>query len=224
MKKDQQYHAGKLRPFAQIIARMVQKDPKLADEPERLWAQLVIAVPKLGDKKNCPNCGGSMAEYVFEFDVLDALLLLDMAREVRKRLQQPGVDFTTANQVRVQGLNGSTYAVRSRTTQASKLGLVAKLKGKGGKHVAGTWVITARGWEALRGVPIPRYVRVWHGEILERTDEQITISDALRSHARKIDDLKARNKATKADYREAFSDYEPNEWVHVAGNHDGQLL
>lgn len=222
MKKKQEYHPGKIRPLAQVIARLVQNDPRLADNADRLWSTILVNIPQLQDRTSCANCGGSMAEYVFEFDLLDALLLLAMARAVRSRTEYD--DFTEANQVRVQDMTDSTYAVRSRTTQCAKLGLIAKMRGQNGKQIPGTWVITKRGFAALRGEPVPRSVRVWHGQILERTEELMTISEALRSHQAKIEELLRRHKQPKADYRDAFADYDPNEWVHFAGMHQGELL
>lgn len=228
MSKQDHYHTGKLKPFAQIIARMVQKDPSLADDPDRLMATVVINVPALGKRDTCPNCDASMQEYIFEFDLMDALLLLAMAREVAHRMeirtsQGEHYTFTEANQIKTTQL-GTTYAARSRTTQCSKLGLVAKYRGENGRQVPGTWVITKRGWQALRGEAVPKSVRVWRGQILERTEETITISQALRSHEAKLKDLERRGKKAKTDYREAFSSYEPEEWVHFAGLHDGAIL
>ena len=222
------YHPGKLKPFAQIIARAVQRNPNLANNPDMLWATVVAAVPGLGKKDTCPNCSASMQEYIFEFDLMDALLLFSMARQVQLRLNtrdEHGDDrtFTAANQVKTTQLTTS-YAARSRTTQCSKLGLVAKLKGANGHQVPGTWVITKRGWAALRGEEVPKSVRVWRGQILERPEETITIGEALRNHQEKVRDLYKRGKTVKTDHTGAFSDYNPNEWVHFAGTHQGEVL
>jgi hypothetical protein len=221
-------HPGKIQPLAQIVARMVAKDPTLAENPERLMATLVANVPALGKKDTCPNCSASMQEYVFEFDLMDALLLVAMANEVSHRLDTKGrtgelMHFTEANQIKTTQL-ATTYAARSRTTQCSKLGLVAKMKGPEGRQVPGTWVITTRGWAALRGEAVPKSVRVWRGQILERPEETITIGEALRSHEAKLLDLHKRGKTSKADYRQAFSTYNPEEWVHFAGVHQGELM
>ena len=228
MKKKKQYHPGKLKPFAQIIALAVKREPHLADNPDLLWATVITNIPALAKKDECPNCHASMQQYVFEFDLMDALLLFSMAKEVRRRLEiqehlAHDRNFTSANQIKTTQLAAS-YAVRSRTTQCSKLGLIAKLRGENGAQVPGTWVITHRGWQALAGKPVPKSVLVWRGNIMERTEELTTISEALRSHERKITDLIKRNKIVRTDYRDAFSDYDPEEWIHTGPLHEGDIV
>lgn len=230
MKKENQYHPSKLKPFVQIVATAIKRNPHLMEDHDMLWATIVANVPALGKKDTCPNCGGSMQEYIFEFDLLDALLLFAMAQDVSRRMEVLGrrgehPTFTEANAVHVQALTGATYATRSRTTQmCSKLGLIAKLRGNNGKQVPGTWVITRRGWAALAGKPVQKSVRVWHGEILDRDEETITITQALKSHVDKIADLEKRRKAVKVDYRDAFEGYDPEEWYHFGELHEGELL
>lgn len=222
------YHEGKLKTFAQIVAVALRGDPTLVDDADRLWSTILVNVPALGKRETCPNCEASMQEYIFEFDLMDALLLFSMAREVAHRLEQRSPQgahytFTEANQIKTTQLD-TTYAARSRTTQCSKLGLVAKYRGENGRQIPGTWVITARGWAALRGEEVPKSVRVWRGKILERPEETITIGEALRSNQAKNDSARARGKEPRNDYGEHFRMYDPQEWVHFAGVHQGELL
>lgn len=157
-------------------------------------------------KQPCPTCGHNMAPYVFTFDVADALLLLAMAKEVRarhvySRFNKDVIkDFTVANQVHVPTIKGISHATKCRTTHCSKLGLLAKLT-KNGKHVAGCWVVTARGWQALRGEQVPATVEVTGGEITQRGTKTCTIREALQHGKENIEKAIARNKKPVHDYR-----------------------
>lgn len=220
--KKEQYHATKTRPLVQLVARIIKNHPEQADNIDYIMACLGQSIPGFHDKSKCVNCGASMAEYTFIFDVLDAILLFDMAKIVKERLDQYG-DFTAANKVRIQDMLGTSYAVKSRTTQCAKLGLVAKYK-EDDKHVPGTWVITRRGWEALKGIPVPRCVRVFRGQILERTDEKITITQAFSNYAGDMERKKKKGNKIRSDHTDDIKGYDENEWVHVAGMHPGEII
>jgi hypothetical protein len=224
MKKGEQFHPGKLKPFAQIIAQTIRNNPRALEDNDLLWSLTLAAIPGLGNKENCPNCGGSMREYVFEFSVIDAALLFGMARVVQDRLLTRGTSFTIANQVHLPSIDTMHSTVRQRMTYTSKLGLIAKLKGKNDKHVGGTWVITRRGWAALRGESIPKSVRVWHGAILEHGEETTTIDDTIRAYGGTFKTRDGRNKDVKTDYRQELGGYSQDEWVHLAGVHQGELI
>lgn len=161
-------------------------------------------------KQPCPTCGHNTAPYLFVFDVADALLLLAMANEVRAR-KATMADFTVANQVYVPSLKVS-HAVKCRTTHASKLGLVAKLMAKG-HHVAGCWVITTRGWAALRGEQVPSEVIVTNGEISQRGTKTTTLYQALRVGVEKINVALSRNRQPRHDFRMDANAYMPGDWV-----------
>jgi len=144
-----------------------------------------------GDPKKCVNCGASLAEYAFTFDYFDAQLLMAMGREVLGTLRK-GRPFAEANKVHVQTLPDLDYTSKSRTTQCAKLGLIAKYKDENSRQVGGTWLITKRGFAALRGEEVPGRVIVYRGAIQERPEATTTLK-----------------KATK--------EYRPNEWVEIAG-------
>ena len=131
-------------------------------------------------RKTCPCCQQKMPqEYEFTFSLLDALLLLKMAKAVRKLVNE-GVPFTEANSVHLTE-SVSEANLCNRSTISSKLGLIAKHK-KGGKQIQGRWVITSRGWAALRGEAVPAWVSVLTGQITERTDEKVTLASALKTY------------------------------------------
>lgn len=150
---------------------------------EEAAAFLKAEYPALADRERCANCGSSMCAYEYAHDATSATLLVAMARAVARALEA-GVPFTEANRVHVQRevnrLYG--YAVASATTRARYLGLVAKVRGKRGRHdQAAGWLVTRRGWKFLRGEPVPATVRVFRGEIVGRAAEgdTITLAGAL---------------------------------------------
>ena len=150
------------------------------------------------DEEECPNCGASMAEYTVNLDRFDALLLIAIGKAVRRSIKK-GVPFKEANKVHVQTLGDADYTTKSKTTQCSKLGLIAKVKGEGGKQVPGMWLITSRGFSALRGDPVPKKVVVFRGKIQERTEETTTIAEVVEN-------------------------YKPGEWVEIAGYAEGKIF
>ena len=217
------YNPGKLWPIIKITVGLIKDNPALLDNLEYLKSTLKANIEELNHPETCGNCGASMLEYIFEFDCLDALMLLLMGKTVRKRMTD-GMEFTEANQIRVQQLEGATYAMKSRTTQMSKLGLVAKFNGKNGRHVPGTWVVTKRGFDALKGRKVPKSVRVWRGKIEERHEEMTTLGEAFAYHREKVEEIIKKKKSPKNDYREAFADYRQEEWYTFGPTHEGTLL
>lgn len=213
--KAHSYHPSKIRPFAQIIARMVQNNPNLAEDPERLWANMVHQIPELADRSVCPNCKASMAEYADTLDINDALLILNMARIVNRKVAA-GINFTEANKLRVSS-EDIHHTQKCRTTKCSKLGLIAK---------AGNaqWSITKRGWAALKGEPVPKIRVTFRKQILERPEDMTTLSHVFAEHRSKMQTLQNKKKALKNDKRSEFDDYDQSQWVHVVGLHQGELL
>lgn len=217
------YNPGKIWPIIKITVGLIKENPALLDNPDYLKATLKSNIEELNHAETCGNCGASMLEYIFEFDCLDALLLLTMARRVRNALNE-GVPFTEANKIRVQSLQSASYAMKSRTTQMSKLGLLAKYIGENGRHEPGMWVITRRGFDALKGRKVPKSVRVWRGKIEERHDEKTTLAEAFAYHRSKVEDIIKKKKQPKNDYRAEFADYDQREWYTVGPVHEGTLL
>lgn len=222
------YHPTKIKPLIQIIARIVKENPEYADDPEQIVIELNRRIPGFSKKERCINCGASMAEYIFEFDVLDALLLLAMGSSVKYRTEdcepEDRLPFTEANKLRIQALPYISYAVKSRTTQCSKLGLIAKYRGKNGRQIPGTWVITKRGFQALRGERVPKAVRVFRGQILEREEEFTTIAEIFRTYGAKTREKISRGKKIKNDHREETDRYNHEDWYHIAGYHEAELI
>lgn len=219
------YHAQKLKPLIQMIASIVKKNPEALGNPEYLIACLVNTAPSLGQQDRCFNCDASMEEYTFQFDVLDALMLIGMANIVRENTKQwANLGFTECNKVHVPSMENVTYAMKSRTTQMSKLGLVAKVMMPGNTQARGRWCITKRGWAALRGESVPKTVVSWHGKIEERPNELTTLQEALNTHIVWVEEAEARNKKPRKDYRTECHAYSADEWAGFENIYQSTLL
>lgn len=217
-----EYHSGKVFSIARMIAGLVKNNPLLAEDFDLLKATLIFNIPELGDKTICPNCTASMKEYIYTFDAWDALLLVKMAGRVKEGMLR-GLEFTEANQVRVPDLDTS-HAVKCRTTQAAKLGLIAEFRMKGsGRRLPGVWSITRRGWDALKGKPVPKRVKVWRKHIEERFEETTTIAEAFRNHAVFMARKRSRGQAVTSDNSADMNAYSAETWLSF-DIHEGNLF
>ena len=201
---------------------MIKKDATLADDFDRLKMHLFNTMPELANTTICANCGASMKEYIYSIDAWDGMLLLSMAKAVRERMSS-GLSFTDANQVHVPTLAAS-HAVRCRTTKASKLGLVAELRNNG-KRVSGTWVITKRGWQALRGESVPAKVKVWRKHIEERFDDMTTLSSVFSIYRRNSDIKARKGRPTTSDMVSDSNvrEYNASDWFDFT-IHKGNIM
>lgn len=203
------YNPGKIKPIVNVVARILEKDPTLHQDHDRLLANVYVNVLELKDNTRCPNCTASMVQYEYNVDVLDIALVIAMGKYVRKGLNE-AKSFTEANQVHVPTLEVSD-AVRHRTTKCSKLGLVAKHR-VDGKQINGTWVVIKRGFEALKGEEIPNGTIVWRGNIIDRPGTLTTFDAVRRGYSKRVSDYERKNrKAPKDDHR-------------FAGYHEGDLF
>lgn len=171
------YDQGLLGTLLERIARYFKIELPL------LRAIVIKAYPQFKDHTKCPNCNASMAVYWFSIDHLTATLLLEMGRVVRQRVES-GETFHNANKVHVQSRIEASYACKSRTTWASKLGLITKVlkKDENGEMKHDTkagWLITSRGFDFLRGIPVPSHVSVFRNRIEERNNSLITLEEAI---------------------------------------------
>lgn len=182
-------------------------------------AQLTTAYPELRDKTTCANCGANMEIKIHRADIATALLLIKMAEQVRSNLQK-GIPFTEANLVHTPTLP-TTDAIRHRTTIASYLNFV---KQPDDKKKSGHWLITNWGWAALRGEQVKATATEFRGEIIERSEETITLGEMFKVHTDKVERALAARKAVKADYRADVREYDLNTWVEVSGYAEGGTL
>ena len=208
MKKEpEEYYPTKVRPLVQMVARMVQKNPALADNPDVLWAHVQASAEEFRDPSKCEGCARSMKVSIYEADLLDALLILKMARKVREQMQK-GVSFTEANKVHIPTL-GASQGILKRQTKCDYLGLI---KQNENWRYTGYWCLTTWAWKALRGAEIPKAVKYWEGHILGRSRAQTTLKQMFDTHRSQIEQAVNKRKSVKADYRAVYEDYDPNEW------------
>lgn len=162
---------------------------------------LKLQHPELWKKEECANCGASMAMYTYSVDVLNLMLLQKMGEALRQNILA-GKTFQEANKIKVQELD-TTYAIRSRTTICSKLGLITKVRDEDGDHdqEAG-WLITKRGFACLQNKPIPKKVVVFRNQIEERSKEMTTMSEVYATYKDK-------------DYEADIKKYSPSSWFNV---------
>ncbi len=216
------YNPGKIKPIVKIVARILENDPTLYEDHDRLLATIYVNIEALRDKTRCANCGASMAQYEYNIDVLDVALVIGMGKQIRRGLNETK-DFTEANKIHVSTLEVSD-AVRHRTTKCSKLGLIAKLKIEG-RQEKGMWVITKRGFDALGGKEIPTGTIVWRGQIIDRSEALTTFETVRIGYTKKIQHYERKNrKVPEDDYRDTMGTYNPNEWVEIAGYNEGELF
>lgn len=88
MRQPEEYFPTKVRPLVQMVARMVQNNPKVADNMDLLWAQIQASAEEFKDPSKCEGCGRSMKVSIYEADLLDALLILKMAQSVRNAMKE----------------------------------------------------------------------------------------------------------------------------------------
>lgn len=220
VKKQPEYYPTKIAPIIRIAARMIKNDPTILDDIDdpgeaslrRLKSALKLAIPELNDKSKCPFCTESMAQYADTLDVNDALLVLNMARIVKNRVQA-GVEFTNANKVRVSSEH-IHHTQKCRTTKCSKLGLIAKA----GRS---EWAITTRGFEALSGKPVPKIRVTFRGKIIERPEVYTTFPEIFREHKNKWMGKVSRK---GQDHTQEFVTFDINEWVKIDSYNKGNLI
>ncbi len=198
----QEYSKGKLPEIVQFLAEKFRFDKDYAT------AVLYVRFPQLKNHERCANCDASMAVYNESIDGLDCSLLIAMADQVRSNLPK-FKSFTEANQVHVPSLPVS-LAVQCRTTKCRTLGLVAKVKGEEKEHIAGTWLITNRGWSFLRGNAVPAKVSVFRNKIVDHKESAglVTVSDVLNQYAG----------------AEKLPEHEAKKWFEIEKYYDGRLL
>ena len=213
-----QYKQGELPKVVEAIALQFKLDPKYVS------AWVSVNFPQIMKKEECGNCGASMVQYVYVLDCLDALLVYGMGKIIKERLKR-GVPFSEANAVHLQTELNRYYSVPSRSTQCAKLGLITKVLNAQGKHDRRRgWLITTRGWDFLRGQPVPSQVKVFRNQIEERFDTTITISQAFQVHRDLVQRAHMNHKNPRNDYTAELDTYRPSDWFEVAGVQQGALL
>lgn len=214
MKKQKQieYHGGRIKDLTELVATMVAKDPTLAKDFTRLHSIISIHREGYGKRDKCYNCARSMKITIYTADLLDALLLLAMAKQVAENLKK-GMHFTDANKVHLPTL-GVTQGISKRSTKCDYLGFIKQPKDWRG---SGYWLLTGWAWKALGGEKVPKAVKYWEGHLIGRSEELTTLGEMFGTHTDLINRALRMRKSIKADHRHKFSDYKPSDWSDFGG-------
>lgn len=216
-----QYNTGKLPKLWDFLVELHQTNPESFATAGYLEAQVQQRWKALADKTKCPNCRASMLEYIFAFDFHNALLLKRMGDVVFENLRN-GMKFEEANKVHVVSMDAPDYT-RHRTTQAAKLGLITKVRIENTHNRREGWLITKRGFAALRGEAVPNWVKMWREEIIERSEVKVTLAEVFEAYNNRTEDAVLKGKVVK-DYRSHVLDYDPMEWVNFGDVHQGEMI
>lgn len=203
------YNDGQFPTLWRFLVKLHAESPQAFDSAEYLRAHVAQVWPALNDRTMCPNCGENMVEYLPKLDFFNALLLKKMGDVIDQRIRK-GMPFTEANQVHVVSQDFHD-CVRHRTTQCRSLGLIAKVRNdKGGHAREKGWLITRRGFDALRGDKIPAEVTVFRNKIIKRSEEMTTLAEVFEMY--------------EGANKDQLGEYDPMRWVTFGGMHTGEML
>lgn len=211
--KKKEYYSGNIRHFTAVIAQIFKIDL------EHLRATLRANFPALGDPSKCPHCGAKMEMKIYAADMHVGLLLLRMGAKVKENMKAD-MPFTEANRVHVPTLD-TTDSIRHHVTIASYLNFVKQPEDWSG---SGYWVVTNWGWAALRGESVPRSAKYFRGQLIERGEDKITLSEMFRAYTDRIARAVAKGKAIQRDYRASVADFDPIQWTEFGGYAKGNLF
>lgn len=201
---NKQYKIPKIKTIVDFICEKHNLDKV------RVIGELKVQFPELWIKERCANCDASMAIYTYKVDVVSLVLLKRMSDVFRKNMLD-GAKFSDANKIHIASeIEG--YSIASHQSIVAKLGLIAKIRGKDGKHITSEgWLITKRGFDCLRGERVPKSVSVFRNKIVERSDETTTMAETFAEY--KKDLFKSEIAGYSASSWYTINDYFPNDFV-----------
>ncbi len=214
-KKTTEYYGGRIKGLIETTVQLLKQDPTLAENLPLLHATLASNLEGYGKRDKCFNCKRSMKVSVYTADLLDALLILGMAKEVRANVENRNLfnNFTDANKVHLPTLQ-LTQGILKRSTKCDYLGLIKQPENWRG---SGYWLLTGWAWKALRGDEIPKSVKYWEGKLIGRSEEQTTLGEMFRTHGDLVKRAIEKRKHIRADHRAKYDDYQPSEWSNFNG-------
>lgn len=210
--KKTEYYGGRIKGLVELTAKMITQDPTLATDLTRLHATLGSQLEGYGKSDKCFNCRRSMKVTVYTADLLDALLLLAMADQVRANIKNK-IPFTESNKIHLPTLK-VTQGILKRSTKCDYLGFIKQPPLWRG---SGYWLLTGWAWKALGGHEVPKSVKYWEGNLIGRSEELTTLAGMFRTHGDLVQRALAKRKAIRADYRADFKDYNPSDWSEFGG-------
>lgn len=220
--KPKVYFPGKLPKLWEHLVMLHSKNPAAFADPEMLRSTVAQSWHALKDKEHCPNCAAGMIQNVYTADLHTGLLLYKAAQEVQLAVKK-GKPFTEANLVHVPTLVHSQGATEATTKNVAISQYLNFMHQPDSKKRTGFYVITTWGWKALAGEPVPKWVKVWRGEIVERSTETTTLKQMFQTHRDRVQKSVAMRRRIEADYTEDVRDYDPIEWRDFGGYQEGLL-
>lgn len=218
-KKAPEVEPGKIVKLWPYLVALHKDRPDVFENEEILKEVIGQPWPAIHDKTHCPNCGRGMEINIYKADIHNALFLLAMGRAVNENLKK-GLPFTEANKVHAPSLEVSN-TVSKRITQCDYLGFVKQPESL---RRTGYWVITSWGFQALRGDPVPAWVKYWNGKLIERSNVTVTLDGMFSVHKEQVANAIARRKSVRSDHVAEIGDYDPKEWTEHAGIMEGNLF
>jgi hypothetical protein len=212
MKHQKEFYGGRIKNLTETIAGIIARDPEIAKDLPRLHATLAMNLEGYGKRDKCYNCSRSMKISVYRADILDALLIIAMAKQVKSNMLE-GKTFTEANSIHIPTLE-ATQATQKRFTKCDYLGLIKQPEQWRG---SGYWLLTGWAWKALKGESIPRSVKYWEGKLIGRGEETTTLAEMFNTHSDLVAKALAKRKAVRSDYRAEFKDYKQSDWSKFDG-------
>jgi len=192
---NKKYHTPKIKSIVEFICAKNNLDAV------KVIGDLKVQFPELWIKERCANCDASMAINTYKVDVVSLVLLKRMAEVFRKKLMD-GKKFTDANKIHlVSEVEG--YTIVSHQSIVAKLGLIAKVRNKEGKHITSEgWLITKRGFDCLRGERVPKSVSVFRNKIVERDTQTTTMAEVFAEY-------------NKDQFKKDVGNYSPSSWYTI---------
>lgn len=118
---------------------------------------------------HCSRCSQTIKIYRYKINKVHATFLKAMA----KKVSESGHNDVDISEI------GLSYSTRSQVTKMRQHGLIARVKNDSGKQTASHWLITNKGWDFLKGKPIPQIVVVYNNQVLGHDGGLITFNEAL---------------------------------------------
>lgn len=209
--KHVEYYGGRIKNLVETAVEAIRQYPEMLEDTTKLHLLLKEKLEGYGKPENCFNCKRSMKVTGYTADLLDALLILAMARQVKKNMLT--MEFTDANMVHLPTLQVSN-GVLKRQTKCDYLGLIKQADNWRG---TGYWCLTTWAWKALRGELIPKTANYWEGNLISRSTETTTLTHMFQTHKDQILTALAKRKAIRTDRRADFQGYDPAQWADFAG-------
>jgi len=209
--KHVEYYGGRIKNLVETVVLAIRQYPEMLEDTTKLHALLKEKIEGYGMPETCFNCKRSMKVTGYTADLLDALLILAMARQVKKNLLT--MEFTDANMVHLPTLQVSN-GVLKRQTKCDYLGLIKQADNWRG---TGYWCLTSWAFKALRGESIPKTANYWEGKLISRSMETTTLTHMFQTHKDQVLQALAKRKAVRTDRRAEFQGYDPQQWAGFAG-------